>query len=154
MVQLRHQQMKREIPNRRPWVNTRTENVHFSVSFDPHTGHPVEFFITGRGKVGQHSTPNCMNSALKRRNSCKESSKMICPECHQGMIVALAVKGLPDPLRERLILSEPERYLKKTPCPRCNGSGIAYCCDGEDASQPDVSAGDTSSTGEAQPLVA
>ena len=45
--------MKREIPNRRPCVNTRTENFHFSVSFDPHTGHPVEFFITGRGKVGQ-----------------------------------------------------------------------------------------------------
>ena len=30
-----------------------TDNFHFSVSFDPHTGHPVEFFITGRGKVGQ-----------------------------------------------------------------------------------------------------
>ena len=44
--------MKREIPNRRPCVNTRTENFHFSVSFDPHTGHPIEFFITGRGKVG------------------------------------------------------------------------------------------------------
>jgi len=53
MAQLRHQQMKREIPNRRPCINTRTENFHFSVSFDPHTGHPVEFFITGRGKVGQ-----------------------------------------------------------------------------------------------------
>ena len=47
------QQMKREIPNRRPCINTRTDNFHFSVSFDPHTGHPVEFFITGRGKVGQ-----------------------------------------------------------------------------------------------------
>ena len=45
--------MKRSIPNRRPCVNTRTENFHFSVSFDPNTGHPVEFFITGRGKVGQ-----------------------------------------------------------------------------------------------------
>jgi len=45
--------MKRSIPNRRPSVNTRTDNFHFSVSFDPHTGHPVEFFITGRGKVGQ-----------------------------------------------------------------------------------------------------
>jgi len=32
--------------------NTRTDNFHFSVSFDPHSGHPVEFFITGRGKVG------------------------------------------------------------------------------------------------------
>ena len=45
--------MKREIPNRRPCINTRTDNLHFSVSFDPYTGHPVEFFITGRGKVGQ-----------------------------------------------------------------------------------------------------
>ena len=42
-----------DLPNRRPSVNTRTGNFHFSVSFDPHTGHPVEFFITGRGKVGQ-----------------------------------------------------------------------------------------------------
>ena len=45
--------MKRSIPNRRPCVNTRTENFHFSVRLGPHTGHPVEFFITGRGKVGQ-----------------------------------------------------------------------------------------------------
>ena len=45
--------MKREIPSRRPCIHTRTENFHFSVGFDPHTGHPVEFFITGRGKVGQ-----------------------------------------------------------------------------------------------------
>ena len=45
--------MKRDIPNRRPCINTRTDNFHFSVSFDLHTGHPVEFFITGRGKVGQ-----------------------------------------------------------------------------------------------------
>ena len=45
--------MKRDILNRRPCVNTRTDNFHFSVGFDPHTGHPVEFFITGRGKVGQ-----------------------------------------------------------------------------------------------------
>ena len=45
--------MKREIPSRRPCINTRTDNFHFSVSFDLHTGHPVEFFITGRGKVGQ-----------------------------------------------------------------------------------------------------
>ena len=79
---------------------------------------------------------------------------MICPECHQGMIVVLATEGQVHPYRETSILTNPERYLKKTPCPRCNGSGIAYCCDGEDASQPDVSAGDTPSTGEAQPLVA
>ena len=42
-----------ELPNRRPCINTRTENFHFSVSFHPDTGLPTEFFITGRGKVGQ-----------------------------------------------------------------------------------------------------
>ena len=42
-----------ELPNRRPCINTRTENFHFSVSFHPDTGLPIEFFITGRGKVGQ-----------------------------------------------------------------------------------------------------
>ena len=41
-----------EIPNRRPCITTRTNNFHFSVGFDPHTGMAVEFFITGRGKVG------------------------------------------------------------------------------------------------------
>ena len=45
--------MKRDIPSRRPCINTRTDNFNFSVSFDPYTGHPVGFFITGRGKVGQ-----------------------------------------------------------------------------------------------------
>ena len=45
--------MKREIPSGKAPINTRTYNLHFSVSFDPHNGHPVEFFITGRGKVGQ-----------------------------------------------------------------------------------------------------
>ena len=41
------------LPNRRPCITTRTDNFHFSVGFDPHTGTAVEFFITGRGKVGQ-----------------------------------------------------------------------------------------------------
>ena len=41
------------LPNRRPCITTRTDNFHFSVGFDPHTGAAVEFFITGRGKVGQ-----------------------------------------------------------------------------------------------------
>ena len=44
---------KFEIFNRRPCINTCTGNFHFLVSFDLHTGHPVEFFTTGRGKVGQ-----------------------------------------------------------------------------------------------------
>lgn len=42
-----------KLPNRRPLVTTRTDNFHFSVGFDPRTGQVVEFFITGRGKVGQ-----------------------------------------------------------------------------------------------------
>ena len=73
---------------------------------------------------------------------------MICPECEQGMIVVLATKGQVHPYRETSILTDPGRYLKKAPCPRCNGSGVAYSCDGEDVSQPDVSAG------EAEALVA
>ena len=42
-----------KMSNRRPCINTRTNNFHISVSFHPETGNPVEFFITGRGKVGQ-----------------------------------------------------------------------------------------------------
>ena len=48
-----HKKMNKKMPNRRPCINTRTDNFHFSVSFDFETGNPVEFFITGRGKVGQ-----------------------------------------------------------------------------------------------------
>ena len=42
-----------ETPNRKPIVTPRTNNFHFSISFDPSSGAPCEFFITGRGKVGQ-----------------------------------------------------------------------------------------------------
>ena len=45
--------MNKKMPNRRPCINSRTDNFHFSVGFDPDTDNPVEFFITGRGKVGQ-----------------------------------------------------------------------------------------------------
>ena len=45
--------MATQLSTRQPCINTRTKNFHFSVGFDPHTGQPVEFFITGRGKVGQ-----------------------------------------------------------------------------------------------------
>ena len=44
--------MATQFSTRRPCINTRTKNFHFSVGFDPQTGQPVEFFITGRGKVG------------------------------------------------------------------------------------------------------
>ena len=45
--------MATQLSTRRPCINTRTKHFHFSVGFDPDTGQPVEFFITGRGKVGQ-----------------------------------------------------------------------------------------------------
>ena len=45
--------MATQLSTRRPCINTRTKHFHFSVGFDPDTGKPVEFFITGRGKVGQ-----------------------------------------------------------------------------------------------------
>ena len=41
------------MPNRRPCINDRTDNFHFSVGLHPETGNPVDVFITGRGKVGQ-----------------------------------------------------------------------------------------------------
>ena len=65
---------------------------------------------------------------------------MICPECEKGMLQ----------VKDKTV----QRFLKSIPCPRCNGSGIAYCCDGEDVSQPDIGAGDTTSTEEAEALVA
>ena len=52
-----------ELLNRRPCINARTDNFHFSVSFDPYIGDLVEFFITGRGKVDRNWTPSFMNSA-------------------------------------------------------------------------------------------
>ena len=75
---------------------------------------------------------------------------MICPECHQGMIAVLATKGQIHPYRETSILTHPERYIEKVPCPRCSSSGIAYCCDGEDASQPDTLYGDQAVVKEAR----
>ena len=45
--------MNKKMPNRRPCINTGTDNFHFSVGFHPETGNPVGVFIIGRGKVGQ-----------------------------------------------------------------------------------------------------
>ena len=92
---------------------------------------------------------------------------MICPECENGMVVVLRTKGQLEPyqetpLLERLkieqellqqmhsILTNPERHYRKVPCPRCSSSGIAYCCDGEDASQPDTLYGDQAVVKEAR----
>ena len=41
------------LPIRRPCINTLTNNFHFSVSLHLDTRLSIEFFITGRGKVGQ-----------------------------------------------------------------------------------------------------
>nr|ADI23579.1 hypothetical protein [uncultured nuHF2 cluster bacterium HF0770_42C12] len=81
---------------------------------------------------------------------------MICPDCEKGVVLILRAQKKEEmrPYKGTMFLANPEKYFDKAPCRRCNGSGIAYCCDGEDASQPDFSAGDTASTGEAQPLVA
>ena len=68
---------------------------------------------------------------------------MICPDCHKGM-VQVQVRS-----------SEMGGWFKAIPCPRCNGSGIAYCCDGEDAGcDADTLYGDQASTLEDQPMVA
>ena len=41
-----------EMKTRKHIITSRTENFHFSVTFNPETGAPVEFFIVGRGTVG------------------------------------------------------------------------------------------------------
>ena len=46
-------------------------------------------------------------------------SKMICPDCQKGMVKTIVPKSR-------------GAQIKWLPCPRCQGSGIAYCCDGED----------------------
>lgn len=57
--------MNREIGSRRPCINSRIRNFYFSVGFDPYTGQPVEFFITGRGKVGQQLDPELYEHSVK-----------------------------------------------------------------------------------------
>ena len=54
---------------------------------------------------------------------------MICPECNKGMIQVRIDRGhrSDDGIFPRRLLD-----FQTLPCPRCNGSGIAYCCDGED----------------------
>ena len=66
---------------------------------------------------------------------------MICPDCKKGMVQ----------VKDKTV----RRYLKAIPCPRCNGSGVAYCCDGEDASRDSATLyGDQASTNEDKSLVA
>ncbi len=54
-----------DLPNRRPCITARTDNFHFTVGFDPHTGTAVEFFITGRGKVGQQLDSELYDLSVK-----------------------------------------------------------------------------------------
>ena len=81
---------------------------------------------------------------------------MICPECQKGVVLVLRGQGQGQvrPYRGTTFLPNPEKYFDKAPCPRCNGSGIAYCWDGEDASQPDPILGDQASTLEDKSMVA
>jgi len=51
---------------------------------------------------------------------------MVCPECEKGMVVVLRTKGHMHPHREGSILTHPEKYFSKVPCPSCEGSGIAF----------------------------
>ena len=44
---------------------------------------------------------------------------MICPDCRKGIV-------------ERLVQGARGGQIKWLPCPRFQGTGIAYCCDGED----------------------
>ena len=80
---------------------------------------------------------------------------MICPDCHQGKIPVLATKGQVHPYRETSILTHPERYIKKVNCTSCNGSGITFAPDTEDASrEADGLYGDHVDAGETQSLIA
>jgi len=79
-------------------------------------------FPFGVERSDKNSKLNYMNSVFKVLELMQGRVKMICPECHQGMVQVHALSQMW------------EKGYKTIPCPRCNGSGIAYCCDGEDAS--------------------
>ncbi len=85
--------MKRDIPSRRPCINTRTDNFHFSVSFDPHTGHPVEFFITGRGKVGQQLDTELYELSVKASKLMQGEFEDDLPRMPEGLDSAVIDKG-------------------------------------------------------------
>ena len=69
---------------------------------------------------------------------------MICPECQNGKVF--------HPLAH---VRASRNFGKFTSCPRCDGSGVAYCCDGEDASRDSVTLyGDQASTLEDKSMVA
>ena len=102
----------REIPDRRPCIYNRTVNFHFSVSFDPHTGYPVEFFIIGRGKVGQQLDTELNEISVK-------ASKLMQGELEDdlsglqqgdGVCAAWPKQGPASaPIRRRDVTSEPRK---------------------------------------------
>ena len=76
---------------------------------------------------------------------------MGCPDCQDGTLVILRIKGQVKPyqdhsLLERLkteqeflkqihsIIMKPEKHQKNLLCSKCKGSGLAYYSDGEDIS--------------------
>ena len=80
---------------------------------------------------------------------------MGCPDCQDGTLVILRIKGEVKPyqdhsLLERLkieqellkqihsVMIKPEHHQKISLCPRCKSSGLAYYCDDNDISfEPD-----------------
>ena len=104
----------RDILNRRPCINTHTENIHFSVGFDPYTGHSVEFFVTGRGKVGQQLDTELNEISVK-------ASKLMQGELEDdlsglqqgdGVCAAWPKQGPASaPIRRRDVPSEPRKIL-------------------------------------------
>ena len=75
-----------DIPNRRPCIKTRTDNFHFSVGFDPHTGMAVEFFITGRGKVGQQLDSELYELSVKASKLMQGEPEDELPEMPEGNV--------------------------------------------------------------------
>ena len=70
---------------------------------------------------------------------------MICPDCQKGMVFVMRGPNQEQQARPyggEMFLENPEKYFDKIPCQRCNGSGIAYCCDGEDYNAECYSNGD------------
>ena len=59
---------------------------------------------------------------------------MICPDCQKGVVLVLRGQGQGQvrPYGGITFLANPEKYFRKVLCTRCNGSGIAYCRDGEE----------------------
>ena len=75
-----------DLPNRRPCITTRTDNFHFSVGFDPHTGTAVEFFITGRGKVGQQLDSELYELSVKASKLMQGEPEDELPEMPEGNV--------------------------------------------------------------------